>query len=789
MRIPHSSSATPLLRRALPWALGSALLLSSCGGGGGAGLDEPTGPGDTAPGQLLTVGPGPHPRIDLPGRISVLLQVLTEDGRPVAGLEATDFRLEEDGAAVSLTESAQRLLPKPRVYQAYAHLLLDRSGSVSGTSEGLEAERAAAHAFVDAALAEPSVALAVSWFAGDPGLIPGSVPNSGVPLGFTSDAAALHAAIDSDEVVVTSTSTNLYGAFVAGLDLLADAAADAEEADLEFFSLSQVTFTDGTDQAGLVSQAQALASLEAGVTVSDGTRPVSSYTIGLGAEIDPAALGLLGPDGFVQAANLPDLTPGFVDVASEVRDLANSFYLIGYLSPKLAGTHDLTVTAVSDGGSASLDLVFSADLFSGGGGFLDSRGSEELGLDPLLPGAVDGLLAEAEGAATVALASESAGGASRSLRFQGWDADLAPTDRYGSASGLLVSAVDGDDHLTCAGLARTSAGLLALVTTRNGPADPSPRIALLRIADDGALEVAGPLADPDTGLARALALCAEEEAAFVLGEVDAEGVSLWRVLSQPFAFDAAFGGNGRATWSGEPTATGVDVALAEAGSPAVLATLPGGGVRLVRFDSTGALVSAFGAGGVASAPALGLSAEAPSALAVDAQGRLVVVGSVGSPAQPAAWRFQFDGSPDTEFRGMTGQPQFATGLVLLPSVYLQGDTAPFPQGASLARVAARPDGSLLAAGTRPNGEGHTDAVWLRLQASGALPPTGPSPPGWNGVGFLIEDGTLGDDYHEEVRHLAVRSDGWILTGGRSAPGPSAAGPVVWIDGDARRVLN
>jgi len=770
----------------------AALLLSACGGGGGGLAGDDAGPGATAPGQLLTVGPGPHPRVDLPGRISVLLQVLTEDGRPVPGLTATDFELRENGAAVSQTESDQRLLPRPRVYRAYAHLLLDRSGSVSGTSEGLEAERAAAHAFVDAALAEPSVLLAVSWFAGDPGLIPGSVPGSGVPLGFTQDAAALHAAIDSEEVVVTSTSTNLYGAFVAGLEDLDDAAQEAEASGLEFFSLSQVTFTDGTDQAGLVTAEQALSILGAGVSTSAGNQPFASYTIGLGAEIDPTVLGQLGPNGFVQASDLPDLTPGFVDVASEVRDLANSFYLIGYLSPKLAGDHDLTVTAIADGGSASLDLGFNADQFSGGGGFLDALAAEDLA-----PGgatAVDGLLAEVEGATTLVVAVESDGGSSRSLRVTELGADLVPTDRYAAGGTLILDALDGDDHLTCAGVARTSLGLHLAVTVRNGPADPSPRVALVRIADGGALEVAGPLADPDTGLARARALCVEEDAAFVLGDVDAAGVSLWRVLASPLAFDPAFGGTGRATWAAEPTAIGVDLALAEAGSPAVLATLPAGGVRLLRFDSTGALVDLFGTSGVASEPEPSPGSQvapiAPTALAVDPQGRLVVVGSVTSPPQPAAWRFLFDGSPDADFRGLPGQPQEGTGLVVLPpEPYLAGDTAPFPQGASLTAAAARADGSLLVAGTRPNGEGHTDAIWLRLLESGALPPTGPSPPGWNGVGYLIEDGTLEDDDDEVVERLSVRSDGVILTAGRSGPNPSESSPILWIDADARRVLS
>ncbi|HPF13899.1 MAG TPA: hypothetical protein PLJ12_06500, partial [Planctomycetota bacterium] len=75
------------------------------GGGGG-------GSGSTAtyqPGAIVDAGGGANPlRVDLPGRLSVLVQVTDTAGNPVAGLTNENFALYEDSQLVSRTESQQQ---------------------------------------------------------------------------------------------------------------------------------------------------------------------------------------------------------------------------------------------------------------------------------------------------------------------------------------------------------------------------------------------------------------------------------------------------------------------------------------------------------------------------------------------------------------------------------------------------------------------------------------------------------------------------------------------------------
>lgn len=91
---------------------------------GGCGYGQTCG--RAAIGEPIDV-PG-QTRIDLPGRVSMLVRVLDRLGNPHPGLVAEDFRLFENDVEISPSEAQQRL---PRVHQLLSLLLLDLHSSIS----------------------------------------------------------------------------------------------------------------------------------------------------------------------------------------------------------------------------------------------------------------------------------------------------------------------------------------------------------------------------------------------------------------------------------------------------------------------------------------------------------------------------------------------------------------------------------------------------------------------------------------------------------------------------------
>ena len=123
---------------------------------------------------------------------------------------------------------------------------------------------------------------------------------------------------------------------------------------------SMVIFTDGTDQAGRVSQNAA----------NNAVRSLSSqfsvFTIGLGDEIDEDVLKEYGRDGFELAVNSYDLNQAFQDVGKLVESASGSFYVLEYCSPKRLGEHRIQLRAIYEDRVGSFSTEFSAEGFSGG---------------------------------------------------------------------------------------------------------------------------------------------------------------------------------------------------------------------------------------------------------------------------------------------------------------------------------------------------------------------------------------------------------------------------------------
>jgi len=119
-----------------------------------------------------------------------------------------------------------------------------------------------------------------------------------------------------------------------------------------------VVFTDGTDRAHRVAESTMHRTLdEAAVNV---------FVIGVGGEIDVGQLAELGRTGFVKAAEMGTVGTAFDEVAARIEAAGRKFYLLSYCSPARAGTHTLTVEAIVDGLTGSLEHRFNAEGFGPG---------------------------------------------------------------------------------------------------------------------------------------------------------------------------------------------------------------------------------------------------------------------------------------------------------------------------------------------------------------------------------------------------------------------------------------
>lgn len=285
-----------------------------------------------------------------PAKVSVTFQVSTEDGEPVPNLPVEAFELLDNGESDSGFESSKAFEPKPGRFQSSVALLLDMSGSITG-SNALPLLRTAAGAFVENALDAPGVAVGIWWFDGGADLVE--------LMDFTDDADALVSAIDSLTADVTrDNSTNLNGAVQLGIETVEQRLVDVSQNGL-IQSGALVIFTDGTDQANRVPASTALSSVQ-----SSG---IAIYSIGLRGEIDEAFLTQIGRSGSAFADDAESLLGEFSVVGDQIEALANSFYILAYCSPRRAGvSNQLTIRVTHDDKVAEASTQYAAVNFSGG---------------------------------------------------------------------------------------------------------------------------------------------------------------------------------------------------------------------------------------------------------------------------------------------------------------------------------------------------------------------------------------------------------------------------------------
>ena len=269
--------------------------------------------------------------VQRPSNVAVYFTVDTNDGEPVPGLNVMAFKIYEDGQPISSLESRQTILNPEVSASHFTLLLIDMSGSVTGSGD-LPVIVEAAKGFSQRV--EKLQKVSIYAFDGSP-----NIRQVG-----DADALASFSAKDP--------STNLNGAIVEGLKVLQQQMSSSSTP-LTFGTL--VVFTDGTDRAGRVPRDQLYDQLD--------HSSVDVLTIGVGAEIDGSELRNIGKNGAIVNKDRAQIAASFEAAAARVEAMSNRYYLLGYCSPARAGKHVVRIETTANGKSGSLEYEFDARGF------------------------------------------------------------------------------------------------------------------------------------------------------------------------------------------------------------------------------------------------------------------------------------------------------------------------------------------------------------------------------------------------------------------------------------------
>ena len=277
----------------------------------------------------------------------------------ITGKTAEDFVISEDGSEISVFESSQQLIPSSLGYDIKTLLLLDMSGSIVSSGNLPNLQESASN-FVTSVAGTQSVG--IYGFDGAQEIYE-LVP-------FTDDSQVLLDGIaELTNYEIQDNSTNLNGGVIKALERL-----QQEEllSTSSYFQGTLIVFTDGTDQAGWNTDAQAKN------TVSGTSHGV--FSIGLGGEVDTGHLSDLGKSGSWTANDVSELNDAFTEMSDVIRAKAESLYIFAYCSPKRNGEHILSLRLIEE--DLSLDFGFDATGFQGGCGEDHFADSDQDGFRP-----------------------------------------------------------------------------------------------------------------------------------------------------------------------------------------------------------------------------------------------------------------------------------------------------------------------------------------------------------------------------------------------------------------------
>ncbi len=295
---------------------------------------------------------------ELPHIVNILFQVVDFNGKGIDFLTTSDFELFEDGEKISQSESEMQIFKKGQTpFELKTVLMLDNSTSLGSD---LTQMKAAANDFIDNLVTGQKVA--VYKFSEKPVLI----------QDFTDDVSLLKSAINS--ITLGYPTTNLYGAVIEGASRLVYR-FDSDQ----IIQSDMILFTDGKDTQGSHTLSEAVNAISG----------KSVYTVGLGTDIDPEVLNILGTSGFYPISKVDELSTTFIKIEQDLDKYANSFYWLRYRSPKRGpNTHTLVLQILNNPnvgeGSAIIDQFSSAGFFSVDPGlYFNSSAASPEGIDTL----------------------------------------------------------------------------------------------------------------------------------------------------------------------------------------------------------------------------------------------------------------------------------------------------------------------------------------------------------------------------------------------------------------------
>jgi len=239
-------------------------------------------------------------------------------------------------------------------------LMIDNSTSITDDDGSNLAEiKTAAKNFVASMFSQQRIA--VYEFSGTVNLL----------LDFTpvSESAKINSAIDG--IQKGARSTDLYGAVIKGASRI----KQSMNAD-SIISGALVLFTDGDDTQSSHTLDQALSSVT----------NKNVYTIGLGTDLNPEIMSLIGNNGFYPIADINQLTTTFLSIQQELSNLSNSFYWMEYQTPKRGNfNHLLQVIIVNNPINSILEGTFNSSKFTdpNPGVYFTSSSGDLIGNDTL----------------------------------------------------------------------------------------------------------------------------------------------------------------------------------------------------------------------------------------------------------------------------------------------------------------------------------------------------------------------------------------------------------------------
>ncbi|MBN2530353.1 MAG: VWA domain-containing protein [Deltaproteobacteria bacterium] len=280
--------------------------------------------------------------VQKPSNVALYFSMDDPKGNPVAGVEASQFKIYEDGQLISEYESKQTILNPEVAIESYTLLLLDMSGSVVDSGQVPQVQAAVA-TFLENIQTNQKVAIYA--FDGREDIQP--IAKFGMREAALSRRNELLSKYDPKDP-----STNLNGAIIKAVDEL-QSAKEKSKAPLSFGTL--VVFTDGTDRAHRVTSEDAMKTLD--------ENEVNTFVIGLGGEVDTKQMSEYGKDGYIHAENTAAIDDAFKKMAEKINAHALRYYLLSYCSPSRAGKHELSIKVEAGGNHGKLEYEFDAEGF------------------------------------------------------------------------------------------------------------------------------------------------------------------------------------------------------------------------------------------------------------------------------------------------------------------------------------------------------------------------------------------------------------------------------------------